>query len=513
LLQQINQLKKTNGSGVLSFATPSAGFSGSTTTSSAVDITLTNASTQVQYVTMTATGKSIILPDATTLATEGSPIYVIYNDGVIPFFIKNSAGVILITTPPSNIIELTLLDNSASSGTWSSQFGPINLSSYNFTEISTTTSGVCPDIQKTAPFQQGINIHKIDSSTFLFTYHAGTSRRDVYGVVCSYSGSTITVNSATLLYDGSSTAATFSQSVLLDATTGLLIVCRAANSIAVPFTISGTSITAGTASATFGTTNSVVSGGNIDLMISMSSTLSLHSEASTDGSTTKKFRVIQHNGASAPTIGTLSTDTITNLAQELTVHLGKIDATKAFCAFATTGSDMSACVITISGTSAPTRGTVNTDATLVADYVSDIFADSSSQFIVFGSRSNAKYTVSGTTVTFVSETSYATYGTWGANSQALRNTGGGREIFQITTGNSFLATGAYEQQLYYFQRSGDAYYPKQTGICWMINGAILYAAPFSGNNYGGVVLDSTTFILFTSQTGATSFVATVIKEL
>jgi hypothetical protein len=82
-----NQVLKTNGSGVLSFATPSAGFSGSTTTSSAVDITLTSASTQVQNIAMTVADKSVILPDATTLTTKGSPIYVINNQGLFPFFI------------------------------------------------------------------------------------------------------------------------------------------------------------------------------------------------------------------------------------------------------------------------------------------------------------------------------------------------------------------------------------------------------------------------------------------
>ena len=508
-----NQVLKTDGSGNLSFATPSAGFSGATTTSSAVDITLTSASTQVQYVTMTATGKSVILPDATTLATEGSPIYVIYNDGVIPILIKTSSGVAILTAPPSNILELTLLDNSTSDGTWSSQFGPINLSTYDFKAISTTTNGCSTDIQKVAPYYNGINIEKIDSSTFIFTYHAGTSKRDVYGVVCSYSGSTITVNSETLLYDGSSTAAVWSQMVMLDATAGLLIVMRASNCVAVPFTISGTTITAGTASSTFGTAQT---SGNIDKPISMSSTLALFSEASTDASTTKKFRVIQHNGASAPTIGTLSTDTIINNEQSHSIHLSKIDATNAFCAFSGV-SNVSACVITISGTSAPTRGTVNTSAKF-ATYVSDIFADSSSQFIVFGHQTyvggfSIKYTVSGTTVTFVSETNYSLYGTWNANSIALLNSGGAQDVFQATSSTGFIASEAYGQQFYYFQRSGDAYFQKQSGLTFQVNGFRFYSVPFSGQNYGAFLLDSTTFILFTSSTGTTSFVATIIKEL
>jgi hypothetical protein len=88
-----NQILKTNGSGVLSFATPSGGgFSGATTTSSAVDITLTSLSTQVQSVEMTAADKAVILPDATTLTTKGFPAFVIINTGVYAILLKDNGG-------------------------------------------------------------------------------------------------------------------------------------------------------------------------------------------------------------------------------------------------------------------------------------------------------------------------------------------------------------------------------------------------------------------------------------
>ena len=83
-----NQVLQTDGSGNLSFVTPSAGFSGATiNTNSAVDITLTSASTQVQNIAMTVADKSVILPDATTLTTEGSQVYVINNAGPYTFYI------------------------------------------------------------------------------------------------------------------------------------------------------------------------------------------------------------------------------------------------------------------------------------------------------------------------------------------------------------------------------------------------------------------------------------------
>lgn len=65
-----------------------------TTTSSAVDITLTATSDQVQNVTMTASGKAVILPNATTL-TKGSAVFQICNTGNLPFYVENAAGSVL----------------------------------------------------------------------------------------------------------------------------------------------------------------------------------------------------------------------------------------------------------------------------------------------------------------------------------------------------------------------------------------------------------------------------------
>ena len=478
----------------------STGFSGATTTSSAVDITLTSASTQTQNVTMTATGKAVILPNATTLTTTGTPIYVIFNNGVIPFSVKNSSSVPLINLSPSSTVVLTLISNSTSSGTWATQNGSLNISAPNFTTISSNGGNNTGDYYKVYPHQRSISLEKMTTSTFMFSYHKGTSQRDVYGVVCSYSGSTITVNSETILYDGSSTAASGSQLVMLDATTGLLIVMRASNCVAVPFTISGTTISVGTTSSTFGTANTAF---NIDKPISMSSTLSLHSEASTDGSTTKKFRVIEHNGGSAPTIGTISTDTITNNSAGHGIHLSKIDATKAFCAFSGAGNDMSACVITISGTSAPTKGTTNTDATLTTTGLGDVFADSSSQFIVLSETGSAKYTVSGTTVTFVEETLYTIYGSAvpAVGSMGFANI------------NLFFSGGFYGSSFGISQRQGDAYLPKQAGLTWTGTPYGFNLNPDAGYNMNGIELDSTTYILFTNFTGSSAFVATVLKYL
>jgi hypothetical protein len=41
---------------------------------------------------MTADDKAVILPDATTLTTKGTPIYQIKNNGTKPFYIKLNSG-------------------------------------------------------------------------------------------------------------------------------------------------------------------------------------------------------------------------------------------------------------------------------------------------------------------------------------------------------------------------------------------------------------------------------------
>ena len=68
----------------------------STTTSSATSISLTNTSTRVQNISMTATNRTVTLPDATTMTgasvAPGGPIFTIHNGGSIQFTINNYAG-------------------------------------------------------------------------------------------------------------------------------------------------------------------------------------------------------------------------------------------------------------------------------------------------------------------------------------------------------------------------------------------------------------------------------------
>lgn len=477
--------------------TTGLGFSGATTTSSAVDITLTSSSTQVQNISMTVSGKSVILPDATTLSTKGSPIYVLNNQGAFAFTIKNNSGAFITTVNSASNIFLTLNDNSTSSGVWSSSATNFNLSWGTYADVITGTKGNV-DIGSCSQnkFFLGISASKISSTSAIVCYQKGTSTRDVYGVVISYSGSTITVNSETLLYSGSSTAATNANVLMLDSTSGFVFVSRASNNVVVPFTISGTTITAGTTSSTFGVgTYNDSTTTPLGDAIAMTATEALLVESSSTTAATFIFRTIIHNGASAPTIGTASS-AVTTAANTSAPALAKIDATNAFVAYAAaTTSYTVARVVTISGSSAPTLQTANTSG--VNNTGSrGIITISSTKFNVLGGNKSEVYTVSGTTVSYV-----------GVNNT---NSVFGDNSVHVSLGNYVLSLAYNGSSIAFLEVVNDYAYYK---------GGLAPDKSYYIRAYGNfstalvLALDSTTAFGITNNAGSTTISATVIKYI
>ena len=432
---------------------PQAGFSGATTTSSAVDITLTSASTQVQNITMTAADKAVILPDATTLTTKGTPILYIRNNGTTTFEVKVNSGFILATLRASQAISLILIDNATTDGSWRNNFftiggGPTSgnahsVGNFLYTPFALVKSGTTGSTALTNVYSHngsgdnGISASKISTSSAIVCYHNGTSNRDIYGVVVSYSGTTITVNSEVLLYNGSSTAATGSQVLMLTATEGLLFVTRASNNVAVPFTISGTTITAGTASSTFGTGTGTGDHKQLGNAIAMDSTIALIPDRNSTTTATWTLRTITHNGASAPTIGTASS-AITTGALQYVPSLAKIDSTNAFASYqVVTTSYTVARVITISGSSAPTLQTANTSAAVNYGYAQKSVRISATEFIVVAHFGSMNYTVSGTSVTYVAG-NYPKY-----SKQTIYGDDWLHLVVPFNNGNNVIAQGRY----------------------------------------------------------------------
>jgi len=505
----LQSLRVNSGATALEFATASAGFSGATTTSSAVDITLTSASTQVQNVTMTAADKAVILPDATTLTTKGFPVFVIINDGVYPFSIKNNSGAVIVNVSPSNSVELNLISNSTSAGVFAKEDAPINISSTPFTTVKTGTTGTTGITYAYGVFKlDGISASAISSTSALITYHAGTSNRDIYGVVVSYSGTTITVNSETLLYSGTTTASTLSQGLMLSATNGFLFVQRASNHVVVPFTISGTTITAGTASSTFGIGTSTASA-SMGVAIAMTSTEALLPLRDNAANPTFVLRNIIHNGASAPTLGTASSVITASRADYALGLLSKIDSTNAFLTYRAGGNSYSAArVVTISGGSAPTLGTANTSSVsqLSDDAInSSLFKVSSTEFIVIGGSGSENYTVSGTTVSYTGVELHST-----VNASETANTYA-YCAGQLTFGNNMLIHGRDVGTFVIKSKLGNFFHVKQKLIS--LSRTFIATASNGTNGFAWENLDSTTGIGVTNNNGTTTIAATIIKYI
>jgi hypothetical protein len=223
------------------------GFGGATTTTSAVDITLTNTSTQTQVVSMTAADKSVILPSATTLSSKGGPIYIIQNKGQFPFFIKNNAGTVVYgPVMYGQSIQLALTDNSTAAGTWTQTnitnfvgVGPLNISSLQ------------PDDIFSAP--AGPRVAVISATQAVIFYIAFATPTVLRAVLATVSGTTVTYGTpVTVLTNAQQTAQTL-QAVGLSSTLAVVTTKTSAaggTTSMIAVSISGSTLTAGTAVAT-----------------------------------------------------------------------------------------------------------------------------------------------------------------------------------------------------------------------------------------------------------------------
>jgi hypothetical protein len=397
-------------------ATTSALGGGATSTTSGTSITLTSSSNRVQYINMTAASLSVTLPDATTLST-GGPIFVIINVGAYAFNIKDSSGSTLMqlsAASSSNSVSFFLVSNSTAAGKWVTEDRSF---AYTFGSTATVTSNLLTSAYNGYKYFGGVSAQGLTSTTALVTWQQGTAGRDIYGAVLSVSSGTITVGTETLLYSGSSTAATTHEAHALSSTAGFIYVGRASNMVAVPFTISGTSITVGTASSTFSaahiTGGSYGSGTQFGAYCTISSTVGLISYRTNATSVyTYVVNTITHNGTSAPTLGTASSS-FNSLGYSGAVSLSPLTATTYFLSYVngTSAGQNDSRVVTTSGTSAPTLGTaVTVTATLGSgnNYFFTGYSTSSTSAVIWSSYRSVPFTISGTTVTAGTTSFYVT---------------------------------------------------------------------------------------------------------
>jgi hypothetical protein len=217
--------------GTVTFAGTVTGIPGGGGATATGSVVLTSASLAAQSITTTNYGQSITLPDATTVG-KGSSLYNINNLGAYPLKILNSAGSILGFVYSNCPVTVGLADNSTAAGTWSLVGAEpyaitaalLSTTLFNFTSIDTSTRIVL-DADRT------------------FLLLGLSSSINMYGVI--YNSSTLTWGTPTLIR-----TATISFSKAILSATNQILVCSSDTTTgfeAVVLTISGTSITVGTA--------------------------------------------------------------------------------------------------------------------------------------------------------------------------------------------------------------------------------------------------------------------------
>lgn len=280
-----------NGTGVVFNDTTvqtTAARGGGTTTTGSADVTLTVSSNQSQLISMTAAGKSVILPDATTMSKTNNT-FVIQNIGPAAFTIKDNSGFTLFS--PVNYeaqITCTLVDTSTAGGKWAVTNntpyvglpGPVNVSgSITLAGSLTVRPVTLSSTQSLIAYQVGANSVSLVLATvsgtsvtfgspvsvFTTTYNgAGISliglsstsaalfstngSNVIFGWAISISGSTITVGAAT------TTSVTAGNGYVVAAdtsSTGLIVSGNGTGVSALGFSVSGTTMGYGAASTNF----------------------------------------------------------------------------------------------------------------------------------------------------------------------------------------------------------------------------------------------------------------------
>jgi len=402
-------------------ATPNTA-GGASTVSQGTSLTLTSASNRVQVVTMTAGSLSVILPDATTLSA-GGPTFYISNAGTNAFTIKQNGGIVLATLQSGQSIMCEVYDITTAAGAWLTSnldiasvaavgnFAPVTIDSTNaaFPYLTGASNSLGAGNMTAGHF---VDCLKLTSTTALLVW-TRTGNKSVYGVVATNTSGTLSYGTIVQIYDGSAggTAAVGSAAAMLlsGLTTGMVFIGRSATAVAVPFSISGTTITVGTVSSSFG--NKAARNNIIHSVAVLSSTVMF---VCYNDSTFTEIRVatMTYNGASAPTLGT-PTAGIAVLGNTSVTPQGillTLTSTTAQLWYTSTTTTLATRVVTSNGASAPTLGTAITGAITA---VNGPYGDEAWQPYAYSATETsivcmpdqnsfptvASYTISGTTVT------------------------------------------------------------------------------------------------------------------
>jgi hypothetical protein len=382
---------------------------GATVTSSAVDITLTSSSNQLQQVAMTAANMRVILPNATTYASGalGASIFVISNNGTYPFDIAETGGGRLFVLSPGQTTSIGLSNNSASSSGWvaspvqspSTAFGQqiygTNILSYNPTDITSTAATAVYAYTGSDKNLSTMKCCALSSTTVVVAYLApGTGYPTV--VAGTISGTTITwgtpvtataaINGTVFLSAMSSTTAMLCYGYSTPATS---VFARGIN-------VSGTTVTVSAQSAAMNTLSTL---GSLCQTAFTSTTIGV---GWTSQSINSSIQVITHNGTSAPTLGTALSilNTVAPTGIVFSPNLVCLSATSAVVVY-TDNTSWYAKALTLSGTTFTAGAAVTLTNFSIGSTTNTITgtAVSATEALFMGPNgAQVKVTVSGTTV-------------------------------------------------------------------------------------------------------------------
>jgi len=471
----------------------SAAVGGGTTTTSAVNITLTPTSAQAQEASFTATDKGFVLPNATTVTNLGGPIFALSNKGYNKANIFSSDGGRIGAVNQGQTVYVGLSNNSNASAGWFSDIGG-SLDTKVFTPSSITLAvglfstpepGFFPNNFSTTSTIT-YDVVALNSTSFILVY-IGTNQ-DIYGVVGQISGTTISYGTPQLLVVGTISAIKL---CALSATTGFIIASPAGNTTVWGFSVSGTTIT-------------ITAGANINFNAALGDIVALDATRAVIVYNNRDFgqagqRVVTYNGASAPTFGTEARSI--SVANSTTPYfcVCKIDTDKCVV-FGENGDGINnatyAQVVSVSGTTVTLGSTRTLNSTTRMINRQALALSTSIAYCTNGTT----VSISGTTATIL-------------NQGPQYNLAVGSKVLAYLGSN---IAGMVEGNI---NTSQDIYFPTPSGVTQLVNFSNSVPEIYGKNHSAistvtgkAVPIDSTTYLAFGSSAySSTTLEAVVVK--
>ena len=372
---------------------PSGGISsaGATITT---NTTLTAASPGYQPIAMTALGKSVTLPDATTV-TVGSPKFYLNNaSGAYPVGIRNTSGTLLMAIAAGGTAFVSCQDITTAAGVW-------NITGDNLEPGLTTIDNTFSSTYATTRLLPFVAFDSNKSLHFLAlsSGFAAVAVDNTTGAV----GTPVTV---------SATASMVPRSVFLITSTTAIVFYSSTTGTLIGVVISlssATTLTVGTASSTLTATGSGVDNfSGAPKIAQLAATLYLVSYATATGAGTTSVAAFQVSGGTTVNLGSAVNIIATNNVIDSTTTYG-LTATTALVIYlsgATFPWTISAVVVSVTNANppvctvgTPTAGGTRNDQTAVASCLL-----SATKALITPDTAGAiagaqAFTISGTTVT------------------------------------------------------------------------------------------------------------------